>query len=121
MTGVSTVRNIYEGLQSRRGEPTLVNLLRRRSAMFSRPPVCLDPSAMLPRPPALLDPGQGDVGRNGTAPVEDALRSVRREFDTRPVSMDLRHPAAIDGPEKSGASAARPIAAAAEQGPSIPA
>jgi len=49
--------------------------------------------------------GQGDVGHNGAAPVEDALRSVRREFDTRPVSMDLRHPAAIDGPEKSGASA----------------
>jgi hypothetical protein len=29
MTGVSTVRNIYEGLESRPGEPTLVNLLRR--------------------------------------------------------------------------------------------
>jgi hypothetical protein len=28
------------------------------------------------RPPALLDPRQGDVGRNGVAPVKDALRSV---------------------------------------------
>jgi len=29
MTGVSTVQNIYAGRQSRPGEPTLVNLLRR--------------------------------------------------------------------------------------------
>jgi hypothetical protein len=34
-----------------------------------------------------LGPGQGDVGRNSTAPVEDALRSVPHEFDTRPVSI----------------------------------
>jgi hypothetical protein len=27
MTGVSTARNIYEGLESRPGEPTLVGLL----------------------------------------------------------------------------------------------
>ena len=29
MTGVSTVRDIYKDLESRPGEPTLVNLLRR--------------------------------------------------------------------------------------------
>ena len=33
---------------------------------------------------------------NNTAPVEDALRSVPHEFDTRPVSMNLDYPAAID-------------------------
>jgi hypothetical protein len=67
---------------------------------------------MFSQPPILLDPRQGDVGRNRTAPVEDALRSVPREFDTRPVSMNLHHPAAIDGPEKSDASVARAIATA---------
>jgi len=33
---------------------------------------------------------------NSTAPVEDALRSVPHEFDTRRVSMNLDYPAAID-------------------------
>jgi len=33
---------------------------------------------------------------NSTAPVEDALRSVPHEFDTRPVSMHLDYPAAIE-------------------------
>jgi hypothetical protein len=37
------------------------------------------------------------------ASVKGALRSVPREFDTRPVSMNLHHPAAIDFPEKSDA------------------
>jgi hypothetical protein len=34
--------------------------------------------------------------------------------------MDLQHPAAVDGPEKSGARIARTIATAAEQDPGIP-
>jgi hypothetical protein len=80
-------------------------------------------SAMLSWPPVLLDPRQGNVVHNSTAPTEDALRSVRREFDTRPVSMDLRHPATIDGSEESDAVTMHQgaITTAAEQGPRIPA
>jgi hypothetical protein len=73
------------------------------------------------RPLVLLDPRQGDVGYARAAPVEDALRSIPREFDTRPVSMNLHHPTATDGPQKSAASTERAIATAAKQGPSIPA
>src|SRR3974390_2532507 len=111
MTGVQTVRDIYDG-------PYKPVQASARAADCSGGTSTY--SAMLSRPPVLLDPRQGDLGRNSTAPVKDALRSIRRDFDTRPVSMDFRHPAAVDRPKKSGASAARVIATAAEQGPSIP-
>ena len=65
--------------------------------------------------------GRAMSPRKNSAPIEDALRSDRREFDTHPVSMNLDYPTTIDGPEKSGASAAMAIATAAEQGASIPA
>ena len=60
-------------------------------------------SAMFSRSPVRLDPGHGDVARKNLAPVKDALRSVPHEFDTRPVSMNLDYPAAVDGPEESDA------------------
>jgi hypothetical protein len=78
-------------------------------------------SAMVSRPPVLLDPWQGAVGRNRATAVKDALRPGPRKFDTRPVSVNLHDPAAMNGPEKSAASAERAIVTAAEQGPSIPA
>jgi hypothetical protein len=106
------------GRQTRPGERTRVNFRRRDIYGVLADWPC---SEMPSRPPLLLDPRQGDVDHNRAAPVKDALRSVPREFDTCPVSMNLYHPAAVNGPQKSGASAARAIATAAEQGPSIPA
>jgi len=60
-------------------------------------------STMFSRPPVWLDPWQRGVARKNSAPVEEPLRSVPHEFDTRPVSMNLDYPAAIDGPEESDA------------------
>jgi hypothetical protein len=107
-----------DGPQTRPGERNALRIAREGYLWSHRSETY---SAILSRPPVLLDPWQDGVASKNSAPVEDALRSVRRKFDTRPVSMNLHHPTAIDGPEKSEASGARAIATAAEQCPSIPA
>jgi hypothetical protein len=78
VTGVQVVRDIYAGLQIRPGERTHVGLLGRDIYASDRTETY---SATVSRPPVRFDPWQGDVGRNRTAPVEDALRSVHRQFD----------------------------------------
>jgi hypothetical protein len=60
-------------------------------------------SAMAPWAPVMSRPRQDDFRCIDPASVKGALRSVPRKFDTRPVSMNLHHPAAIDFPEKSDA------------------
>jgi hypothetical protein len=51
--------------------------------------------------PVMSRPRQDDFRCMDPASVKGALRSVPREFDTRPVSMNLHHPAAIDFPSIS--------------------
>jgi hypothetical protein len=73
--------------------------------------------------PVMSRPRHDDFRCMDPASVKGALRSVPREFDTRPVSMNLHHPAAIDFPEKSDAVTMHQgtVATAAEQNPGFPA
>jgi hypothetical protein len=50
--------------------------------------------------------------------VKDALRPIRRDFENRPISMQLHQFATIDGPQQAGAAMVqeRTMAAAAKQG-----
>jgi hypothetical protein len=84
MTGVQTVQDIYD--EATNHERTHVGLLGTDIYASHRTETY---SATLSRPPVLLDPRQGDVGCNRAAPFEDALRSVLREFDTRPAPSPL--------------------------------
>ena len=93
MTGVQTIRDIYEGLQSSPGEPTLVNSLRRD--IYGHPfSDVLSVSGPARSRARRCRPQELGAGRRRAA-----IRSAR-EFDQRPVSMNLHHPAVVDGPEK---------------------
>src|ERR1700738_3466650 len=52
----------------------------------------------VPRAPAPLAPWQRDVPCVDAPTFKDAPRSVRRELDNRPISMEFNQPPAIDGP-----------------------
>ena len=68
-------------------------------------------------------PWQGDFPRGNVPTGKDALRSIHRKLDDRPISMKLYEFAAIDGPEQTSAPEMhqRIIAMATEQSPRIPA
>ena len=68
-------------------------------------------------------PWQDDFPRGNIPTGKDALRSIHRQLDDRPISMKLYEFAAIDGPEQTSASEMhqRIIAMATEQSPCIPA
>jgi hypothetical protein len=56
-----------------------------------------------PGPPA-LGPGQADFARINISTVKDALRSIHWEVYHCPLSIQLDNFAAIDGPDKPGAT-----------------
>ena len=49
-------------------------------------------------------PGQTDFGRIDISTVKDALGSMHWNVDHCPVAMQLKKPAAVDGPYEAGAT-----------------
>jgi hypothetical protein len=49
-------------------------------------------------------PGQSDFGRIDISTVKDALGSMHWNVDHCPVAMQLKKPAAVDGPYEAGAT-----------------
>src|SRR5262245_61133030 len=80
------------------------------------------PPTIVARPLCSI-PWQGDFPRGNVPTGKDALRSIHRNLDDRPISMKLCEFAAIDGPEKTSATEMhqRIIGMAADQRPRIPA
>ena len=74
------------------------------------PKRCELPRASLP------GPGQSDFGRIDISTVKDALGSMHWNVDHCPVAMQLKNPAAVDGPYEAGATEVveRPLGRATE-------
>src|SRR6476660_9768146 len=53
---------------------------------------------------SLPGPGQSDFGRIDISTVKDALGSMHWNVDHCPVAMQLKKPAAVDGPYEAGAT-----------------
>src|SRR5258708_31994950 len=49
-------------------------------------------------------PGQSDFGRIDVSTVKDALGSMHGTVDHCPIAMQLKKPAAVDGPYEAGAT-----------------